>query len=70
LNCFALLGDRDIMLLVNLPTNTEAIQVALAIARLTGASFSTYPAISMDEFDRIAEELATEIESARMEAGE
>jgi uncharacterized protein with GYD domain len=70
LECYGLLGDRDVMLMVELPAPATAMQAAMAMARLTGATFTTYPAVPIADFDRIAEDLETRIASARMEAGE
>lgn len=50
---YALLGDCDLMLLVDLPGTAEVMKVSLALTKLTGISFTSYPAVSMEEFDRI-----------------
>ncbi len=50
---YALLGNYDLALVVDLPGTSEAMKVSIALADLTGISFTTSPAISVDEFDKI-----------------
>jgi len=51
---FALLGDYDLLLVVDFPGINEAIKASVTLTKLTGISFNTSPAISVDEFDKIA----------------
>ena len=51
---FALLGDYDLLLVVDFPGINEAIKASVTLTKLTGISFNTSPAISIDEFDKIA----------------
>ena len=67
---YVLLGEYDMVLIVELPGMTDAVKTALALGQLTGICFSTCAAVAIEEFDKTAEDLVTEIESARMEAGE
>ena len=66
---YALFGEYDLVFIVEMPNMTDALKAALAVARLTNISFSTCAAMPITEFDRLAEDLKTEIASARMEAG-
>lgn len=50
---YALLGQYDLVLVVELPTMTEAMKAAVALGRETGISFCTAPAIPVEEFDRL-----------------
>ncbi len=50
---YALLGDHDLVLMVDLPGTAEAMKISIEIAKLTGISFRSMPAIPVDEFDRI-----------------
>lgn len=50
---FALLGNYDLAFLVDFPGIKEAIKTSVAITKLTGISFSSSPAISVEEFDKI-----------------
>ena len=54
---YALLGPSDLVFIVNLPSAAQATIVSLALTKLTGISFSTSPAIPVDEFDRLAKRL-------------
>ena len=49
----ALLGSYDLALMVEFPSNTEAIKVSIALAKLTDIAFTTFPAITVEEFDKI-----------------
>ena len=52
---YALLGPYDLMLIVNLPGPREAMEASIALARLTGISFTTCPAVSVERFDEMIE---------------
>lgn len=67
---YALLGEYDLLLIVEFRQTTDAMRAAVRIGQATGISFSTCAATPLHEFDKVLEELATEIESARMEAHE
>ncbi len=54
---YALLGCYDIVIIVDLPSNEEAIKASIAVGNETGISFQTFPAISADRFDKIASEV-------------
>lgn len=50
---YALLGDSDIFMKVELPDMETAMKVSLGLNVLTGISFNTYPAVAVDDFDRM-----------------
>ena len=50
---YALLGQYDLVLIVELPTMTDAMKAAVAMGRETGISFCTAPAITVAEFDKL-----------------
>ena len=50
----ALLGGYDLVFLVELPDVEAAMRVSVDLARETGISFSSYPAVSVGEFDKLA----------------
>lgn len=54
---YALLGDVDLLILADLPGVNEAVQVSVALSKATGIGFRTAPAISVEEFDRLAERI-------------
>ena len=49
-----LLGDYDLALNIELPGVPDAILVSVALTKLTGISFQTYPAITVTEFDKMS----------------
>ena len=50
---YALLGEWDLVLIVKLGDMNTAIKASLCLSLLTNISFSTYPALPVDDFDRI-----------------
>jgi uncharacterized protein with GYD domain len=51
---FAVLGEYDLVLRLQLPDTAEAMKASIELGKLTGVSFTTLPAISVEEFDRLA----------------
>lgn len=49
----ALLGQYDLLFCVNLPSIEAAMKASVKIARLTGISFNTFPAIAVETFDQL-----------------
>jgi uncharacterized protein with GYD domain len=52
---YALLGKTDLVLLVELPDLGKAMKTSVALSKLLGISFTTSPAVSLDEFDKLME---------------
>jgi uncharacterized protein with GYD domain len=52
---YALLGEHDLVLILDLPGTAEAMQVSVALNKLTGIGFTTAPAINVEEFDELME---------------
>jgi len=50
---YALLGGYDLALIVDLKDTETAMKASLGLNLLTGISFSTFPAVPVDDFDRI-----------------
>ena len=57
ISMYALLGDQDLLLLVNLPDVEQAVKASVALNKLTGISFSTSLAVPVEEFDRMVNDL-------------
>ncbi|HLF18883.1 MAG TPA: GYD domain-containing protein [Candidatus Omnitrophota bacterium] len=53
---YALLGEKDLVFIVDLPGTKEAIKASLALAKQMGIGFSTSEAVSIEEFDKLAKE--------------
>lgn len=50
---FALLGRYDLAFVVDFPSVKDALTASVKITKLTGISFNTLPAVSVEEFDRL-----------------
>lgn len=50
---YALLGDVDLVLVVELADNDSAMKVSAALAKAFGIGFNTRPALTLDKFDRL-----------------
>lgn len=55
-SAYALLGEHDIVIIVDLPDAVQAMKTSVALAKLLGISFSTSPAVTVEEFDKAMEE--------------
>jgi uncharacterized protein with GYD domain len=51
---YALLGKDDLLLITEFPSAEQALKGSLALAKLTGISLTTSPAVTMAEFDKLA----------------
>jgi len=54
---YALLGEKDLVLIVDLPDTEQAMKTSVALAKLLGISFTTNPAVTVEDFDKIMEEV-------------
>lgn len=54
---YALLGGYDLAIVANFPGIEEAMKASVALSRMTGVSFSTFPAIPADRFDELTAEM-------------
>jgi len=50
---YALLGDIDLILIVEMPDTGQAMKTSAALSKLLGVSFTTAPAVSAEEFDKL-----------------
>jgi len=50
---YALLGKYDIVLIADFPGVSEVMKASIALNKLTNISFVSFPAISIEEFDKI-----------------
>ena len=50
---YALLGEHDLLFIVDLPGTEEVIKASIALSKMTGISFSTSPAMSVEAFDQL-----------------
>ena len=50
---YATLGQQDLVFVVSLPGTEEAMKASVALTKLTGISFTTMPAVSVQDFDKL-----------------
>ena len=50
----AMLGPYDLLLIADFPDVKQAMKASLELAKLTDISFTTCPAVSVEEFDQLA----------------
>ncbi len=50
---YALLGKTDLVLIVELADTGAAMKASAALGKYLGVSFSTHPAVTAEEFDRL-----------------
>lgn len=54
---YALLGEKDLVAIATFPSNEQAMKASVALSKLTGISFTTSPAVTVDEFDKMMAEV-------------
>ena len=50
---YSLLGEYDVVLILDMPNLEQAMQASVALTRLTGISFTTSPAVEAEKFDEL-----------------
>ena len=50
---YALLGEKDLALIVDFPGNDQAVKASVQLSRSTGICFSCTPAVTVQEFDNL-----------------
>jgi uncharacterized protein with GYD domain len=50
---YAMLGEKDLLFILELPSVAAAMQVSVALSKMTGIAFSTAPAVTVEEFDKL-----------------
>jgi len=50
---YALLGDPDLVLIADFPGTKEAMKASVELTRQTDISFTTAPAMTIEEFDKL-----------------
>lgn len=55
---YAVLGEIDLLFVVNLPGLEAAIKTSVALTKQTGITFTTCPAMTVEEFDKILPDLS------------
>ena len=50
---YAMLGKPDLLLIMELPSVKDVIKVSVELSEMTGISFTSEPAITVSEFDKL-----------------
>jgi len=50
---YALLGKTDLIIVAEFPSVEAAMKTSVALTKLLGISFTTSPALSVEEFDKL-----------------
>ncbi len=50
---YALLGDNDLIFIVELPNTEFAMKASISLTKLTDISFTTLPAVAAEDFDKL-----------------
>jgi len=54
---YALLGEKDLALIVDFPGIEQAMKASIALGKSTGISFTTAPAVTVEKFDKMIAEI-------------
>jgi uncharacterized protein with GYD domain len=54
---YALLGAHDLVIIAEVPGTEAAMQISLALHKLTGIAFTTAPAVPVEQFDKLASQV-------------
>ena len=50
---YAAFGEIDLVFVLHFPTNDDAMKASVALTKMTGIGFTTAPAITVGEFDKL-----------------
>jgi uncharacterized protein with GYD domain len=50
---YAMLGEQDLLLILEAKDNPTAMKISVGLSKLLGIAFTTAPAVSMEEFDKL-----------------
>lgn len=54
---YALLGEQDLVLIVDFPGVEQAMKASVALTKMTGVSFTSSPAVLVEDFDKMIAEI-------------
>ena len=54
---YALLGEKDLVFITNFPGMGQAMKASVALSKMTAISFTTLPAVTVEEFDKLMVEV-------------
>ena len=56
-SAYAILGEKDLVLIVDYPDTPTAMKASVALSKLLGIGFSTSPAVTVEAFDQLTADL-------------
>jgi uncharacterized protein with GYD domain len=54
---YSLLGEKDLVIIVTFPGIEGAMKASVALSKMSGVSFTTSPAVTVEEFDKMMAEV-------------
>jgi len=54
---YALLGEKDLVIIATFPGTEQAVKSSIAISKLTGINFTTSEAIAVEDFDKMISDI-------------
>ncbi len=54
---YVLLGDTDIVIVLEAPDNASVMKISVGLSKMSGISFTSAPAVTFEEFDQYMEEV-------------
>ncbi|MCX6330980.1 MAG: GYD domain-containing protein [Bacteroidia bacterium] len=54
ISIYALLGNKDLVIIATFPGIEQVVKASIAVSKLTGIAFSTSEAIPVKDFDKMA----------------
>jgi uncharacterized protein with GYD domain len=53
ISMYAVMGEHDLVLTLDLPNTDTAMATSVALNKLTGITFSTSPVVEVEQFDKL-----------------
>ena len=53
ISMYAVMGEHDLVLTLDLPDQDSALKTSIALKQLTGITFTTSPVVEVEKFDRL-----------------
>jgi uncharacterized protein with GYD domain len=50
---YSMLGEKDLLFVLTFPRMEQAMKASVALGKMTGIAFTTCPAVSVEEFDKL-----------------
>jgi len=54
---YSMLGEKDLVFILTFPGIEQAMKASVALSKRTGISFTTSPAVTVEEFDKMMGEV-------------